>query len=83
MSGVKQKNLAASLAIIVLEALFLLGNYSVEGVVILVLLAVYLLVQNVFTVKEEGTYGISDFLGGYIGAGLTGLLLMGRTGSQV
>ena len=83
MSGVKQKNLAASLAIIVLEALFLLGNYSVEGVVILVLLAVYLLVQNVFTVKEEGTYGISDFLGGYIGAGLTGLLLMGLTGSQV
>lgn len=83
MSGVKQKNLAASLAIIVLEALFLLGNYSVEGIVVLVLLAVYLLIQNVFTVKEEGAYGISDFLGGYIGAGLTALLLIGLTGSQV
>lgn len=47
MSGVKQKNLAASLAIIVLEALFLLGNYSVEGIVVLVLLAVYLLVQKI------------------------------------
>lgn len=54
MDIVKQKNLAASVAAIGLSALFLLNRYSVEGLCILGILALYLLLRTVIGAGKTG-----------------------------
>ena len=75
MDIVKQKNLAASVAAIGLSALFLLNRYSVEGLCILGIWTLYLLLRTVIGAGKN-RYGISDFLGEYVGGTLIALLLI-------